>query len=445
MINRVIFIFTLFFCGVSLLAQDESQFPIRITDVLVFGNERTREEVILREIPFDFPAELDMEDLQVIQNRLQNLLLFNRVELGILGEPESYILTIQVTEFFYIYPVPLLFINDRDWGKVSYGFSLTHANFRGLNEKLTVGGWLGYNPAFFLRYHNPWLGKKSRFILGFSMGARKVQNKLSSVADSDSIFNESHLGTGFTLGRRLTLHTSIQANFYFQRIAFPEPRKHETVSGTGVDLIPKVGFHYLIDHRDVITYPRKGYMALWSVTRAGFTSRQPNFWRFNFDHRLYFKLTDRISIGGRNLLKVNHVLNNGGELPTYDRIFIGFLDRIRGYFNRTFPEDNLPANNIMMQFVEARIDLVPIRYFTWKDAPFLGEFFKQLKYGLSLGLFADTGIAWHKSEEFGLKRFFTGFGAGLHFHVPYAQILRLDYAINDRGKGELIFEVGVVF
>jgi len=236
------------------------------------------------------------------------------------------------------------------------------------------------------------------------------------------------------------LKTSIQTNFSYQRIRLPDNRKDETVSGTGVDHIPKIGLRYSVDHRDVIGYPRKGYLVHWAVTRAGLAADQPNFWRFDFDHRLYIKLSKRMSIGGKNLLRLNKVLNNNGELPTYDLIYIGFGDRIRGYFNDVFSKKNL-----MMQIVETRIDLIPVKYFTWNDAPFLGAFFQQLKYGLSLGIFADTGIVWDNQWQIAMNNFFTGYGVGLHFHVPYAQILRLDYAINDQGKGQFIFEVGVVF
>ena len=101
--------------GSLLFAQEEDLFPIRIDGVIVAGNEKTREEVILREIPFQFPDSLEMADLELIQNRITNLFLFHRVELAILPDGARNFLLIQVTEMLYIYPVPLLFINERDW------------------------------------------------------------------------------------------------------------------------------------------------------------------------------------------------------------------------------------------------------------------------------------------------------------------------------------------
>ena len=43
-------------------AQEPITFPVWIERVLIFGNDKTKQEVILREIPYQFPAKLDVED-----------------------------------------------------------------------------------------------------------------------------------------------------------------------------------------------------------------------------------------------------------------------------------------------------------------------------------------------------------------------------------------------
>lgn len=426
--RKIWFVFFLYLLSSHLPAQTPVQFPVRIEAAIVVGNEKTKEEVILREIPFHFPDTLDLEDLQYIQNRITNLMLFNQVELGLLGEPGHTILVIQVTESWYIYPVPLLFINERSWSKISYGFQLTHQNFRGMNERLSAGGWLGYNPSFFLHYFNPWLGRNAKMILGFNFFGRKVGNKFFD-------FNEGHLGGSITLGKRLSLNDLVQATFELQRITIPEEYREYSVSGNGTDIVPKFSLQYVNDHRDLVEYPKSGYYIIWQGARAGLTDKQPEFWRFSFDHRLYFKLNERMSIGGRNFLVLNR-----GELPIYDRVFIGYSERIRGYFNTV-----LTAQNLMVQNYEMRINILPIRYLSWKEAPYMSVFFQGLKYGLSMGIFMDSGVVWDHPEQFALKNYYTGYGLGLHIHLPYINVFRIDHAWNDKGRGEWIFEVGVVF
>ena len=56
-------------------------FPVEIQNVQIVGNEKTKSYIILREIPYQFPDTLSQADLLIIKNRIQNLFLFNRVEL----------------------------------------------------------------------------------------------------------------------------------------------------------------------------------------------------------------------------------------------------------------------------------------------------------------------------------------------------------------------------
>lgn len=424
---RIAILFVVF-TAFPLSAQQQVNFPVKIDSVIIMGNEKTKDEVLLREIPFDFPDSLTLEDLQFIQNRLNNLFLFNRVEMRVVTAGRRNMLLIQVGELWYIYPVPIFFLNDREWSRVSYGFQLTHLNFRGMNEQLSVGGWLGYNPSFFLRYYNPWMGRKSRLIVSFTAFGKKVGNRFFD-------FDEQHLLVRLTVGKRLSLHRSLTSTISLRQIKLPGEYKSFSVSGDGTDLIPKLSLTYQDDHRNLIEYPTDGYFINWSISRAGFNKHQPNFWRFDFDHRLYLKLSERFSIGGRNLLRLNR-----GSLPIYDRIFIGYLERIRGYFDR-----RMTGQNLMLQSYEMRIKLLPIKYLSWKSAPAFSPFFQNLKYGLSMGIFLDSGIVWNRKEEFSLKNQFTGYGIGLHFHLPYIYIMRLDRAWNDRGEGEWIFEALVSF
>ena len=68
-----------------------------------------------------------------------------------------------------------------------------------------------------------------------------------------------------------------------------------------------------------------------------------------------------------------------------------------------------------------------------------------MKYGLSMGIFMDSGVVWDHPEQFAMKNFYSGYGLGLHIHLPYVNVLRIDHAWNDKGRGEWIIEVGVVF
>ena len=399
-----------------------------IDSVRVEGNKKTRDQVILREIPFTFPDSLNEEDILYIQNRIQNLFLFNQVQISFQQENPKTVMVIHVKETWYIYPVPVLFINDRDWSKWSYGFTVTHYNFRGMNEKLSFGGWAGFNPSFFINYTNPWIGRKARLTMGFSIFKRIVENRFF-------LFDEDHLGFGFDFGKRLTLTKSFQVFFNLQRIEFPEEYDPLTVSQTGTDYEPKYGLNLRHDNRDLIEYPMQGKLVNWRITKAGFNDQQPQFLRLELDHRLYQKISPRLSLGAGNYLNLNW-----GDLPIYDKVFIGFGRRIRGYWGRVWT-----AQYLMLQTFEARIPILPVRYASWKKAPYFSSFFQGLKYGASVTFFMDTGIPWNHSYQFALNNFFTGYGVGINFRLPYVYVLRLEFAVNDKGQTQWIFDAGVSF
>ncbi len=98
-----------------------------------------------------------------------------------------------------------------------------------------------------------------------------------------------------------------------------------------------------------------------------------------------------------------------------------------------------------MHNYEARISIVPIDYFSWNNAPIGASYLQDLKYGLSLALFMDSGMVWDRTEEIALNNHFTGYGVGLDFHVPYFYLLRVEHAWNDNGQREWIIEAGFGF
>jgi outer membrane protein assembly factor BamA len=427
----------LIFSYTLILGQEENIFPIRIDKAYVVGNERTKSHIILREIPYNFPDTLSETDFVLIKNRIQNLYLFNRVELQITQNEDINALIIMVTESWYIFPVPLLFINEHDWGKLSYGLQLSHYNFRGRNEKLSIGGWFGYNPSFFLSYFNPWIGNNARLIFGLGFSKNKAANKIFDI-------EEDRLGFNVTGGKRITLNLDTQFKFFLTRIKLPAGYEQFTISGNGTDVVPTVRLQIKWDNRDLFEYPRKGYYFTYNFSRTGFIQSQPQFWRFEFDNRLYLPVYHKTSLAIRQLLVFNQ-----GELPIYDRVFLGFSERIRGYFNDVFPPLELyqtyNSPHISLSSIELRFPLLPIKYFTIENGPIMPSLYRDLKFGISGGLFMDSGIAWQRNNEFALSNFYSGYGFGLHFHLPYVFILRFDYAINDRGREQFIIDAQVAF
>ncbi len=418
-------------------AQDLLAAPVRIDHAAVEGNKITAADVILREIPFTFPAVLSAADLTLVQNKVQNLGLFNRVELRVDERDGQAVLTVIVTESWYLFPSPLFSISDRDWSKLSYGLQVTDANFRGRNERLRVGGSFGYNPSYFLNYSIPWIGERQRLSLNIGISRRANENRIFD-------FQEDRLGFNLGLGKRLSLELETGVQFSLTRIRLPGQYGIYAVSGQAQDIVPSLSWQVRWDHRDLAEYPRKGAYLAIELQRTGFGKNQPDFWRLTSDSRFYQPFLGALSLGVRQLF-----ILNSGILPMYDRVYLGYGERLRGYFDQILPNPALFADyksySISLTSLEIRIPLLPVRYFSIKNGPIIPSLYRNLKFGLSAGLFVDSGIVWRTASEIRWNNFLTGYGVGLHIILPYINVLRIEYALNKLGHGQFIIDAGISF
>ena len=66
--------------------------------------------------------------------------------------------------------------------------------------------------------------------------------------------------------------------------------------------------------------------------------------------------------------------------------------------------------------------------------------FSVWRFGISLAVFADAGVAWFRKEPVSIGSFASGYGAGIHFLLPYSTIMRTEYAWNEYSRGQFILD-----
>jgi len=377
-----------FATGISASEQSHS---VRVDSVIIIGNKHTHNAVILREIPFNFPHRVTQQDLETIRNRLLNLHLFNNVDVRLHEGRNKNVIIITVTETWYFYPAPLVFFNERSLKKISVGLQLIHMNFRGMNEKLFASGWLGYNPQ---------------------------------------------RGAVVGIGKRFNLYQFIYTEVGWRRITVPAEYTVYMASATTTDDVFSVSALYQMDHRDLIEYPLRGYYLEFRASHFGTGNSPVNFNRLVSDIRGYLPLVShRASAAFRNFTVLQE-----GFVPIYEWQYFGYEERLRGYFYQP-----LTRKNLMLSSLELRYLLLPYRVKTFSDDGWLSYFLKDMRYAISLGAFVDMGLLWDEPRELSLNRARWGYGFGINFHLPFVQILRLERAWNDTGRGQYIIDVGVSF
>lgn len=158
---------------------------VRIKDIIIKGNKQTRSSIILREMSVTPGMTLASTDLAYFMSqnkiRLINLALFDDIEMDIEHlAGDSVLWYIRLKERWYIYPEFSLKLADRNFNvwwfeqghdikRAILGVALTHSNFRGNLEKLSIIGQVGYAQRLGINYQRPYIDKKQKHGIGISI------------------------------------------------------------------------------------------------------------------------------------------------------------------------------------------------------------------------------------------------------------------------------------
>ncbi|MCX8011033.1 MAG: hypothetical protein N3A61_07770, partial [Ignavibacteria bacterium] len=173
-----------------------------IKEIKIIGNEITEDEIILREMSIKEGMEIKDEDLQFNENRIMSLGLFSEVKLRLTPLEDKHQLIIYVKEAWYIWPIPILEINDKDWNKLSFGLGISIMNFRGKNETLFFAGAVGYDPWVIMSYKNPWFERNLNLQMYVEFLYQKRRNKSLLSLDKDVNFDQKIIQPKFIIGKR---------------------------------------------------------------------------------------------------------------------------------------------------------------------------------------------------------------------------------------------------
>ncbi|PLX31997.1 MAG: hypothetical protein C0600_04105 [Ignavibacteria bacterium] len=404
-----------------------------ISGFAIFGNTLTKPEIIMREITLQVGDTIDLEKIEYAKSRIYSLDLFNRVEIS--WPPlDSTILLIEVDERWYLYPVPLFGIVERNWDHWYYGLGIKHENFRGRNEKIFAGFVLGYNPWVSLNYSNPWIFGDNELFTETGFAWSKVVNKSMQSRGEGPNFDEIHYAIAETFGKRLDPYHSIWLHSSFRYVEVTEKRTGRTLAPGGIDRYVSVGFGASHDTRNLKEYPTRGIYSTAYIAKKGFGIGEVDMISYAADVRTYNPIYKELSLAVRAFAR----LSSGPAIPNYEHHFFGFSERIRGHFHEEIEGENSAGAS-----AELRIPVVPHFYIHIPQVPI--RQFATWKLGLYAALFADLGAVWDKDERPVWESTRRGYGAGLHFLFPYGIVFRIDRAWDDRGRPEWVLDIGASF
>ena len=154
-----------------------------VDTIIVAGNDKTEEYVILDEMTIKPGSLLTYEAIEYDRSRIYSLGLFTRVDILYDSLGTRHFLFVDVRERWYIVPVPIFGFRDGDPHKFYFGGGLLHYNFRGRNQKLYGSVVFGYDPALSFAFSDPQLDRENNLYFALSLGYPRVKNR--SVVQSD--------------------------------------------------------------------------------------------------------------------------------------------------------------------------------------------------------------------------------------------------------------------
>lgn len=278
---------------------------LRIKDITVTGNKRTRFSTILRELPFQkgetYPFIQITKKLEVAQRQLMNTSLFRAVVIGLQSTSDSAVtVAIRVEEKWYFYPQPFVrlangsFSQWSDRGRplsdINYGIRLTQYNFSGRGDKVHINLTNGYTKKIALQYQGFYFDKALKWSgsIGVAYGKNHEvnyitqDNKIKSIKDTEGYLYQFSQAS-FDLLYRPAIKTRHQFSigYNYNRVADTVRKLNANYTPSGnVYRYPYIGYSVSFTDYNFNPYPTRGRYGEATVYKAGINNAV-NLWQLS--------------------------------------------------------------------------------------------------------------------------------------------------------------------
>ena len=389
---------------------------IFVKEFRIIGNETTQSHIIKREISHPIPGVFDSTLANNDRNKIYNLGLFSKVEII----PTDSIYTIYLIETLKIFPIPL--INYEEGKGMSYGAGLAHLNFRGLNEKIILGGMLGKEKIYFLEFYNPWaFGNHG-----------SIRSEIYQFFAKSAVYNYKYQINGFEFGSGFYLNEKNRFNIITGYESF---KLSATKIDNNIFMAPpylskykywKTILKYDYDTRDVYIDPTKGEnLSLTLNTKLGLNS---------IDNRIGINLTFIKFYKINNFLldpvvsiKSKFIIKYTKNLPIFDNEYLGGEGFVRGYSpvvqkNSQLIQENIEGSQIIYESIQLQHTLINRTDYS------------KIEGGIDIVYFIDFGITSNHLNSFKLSNTIYGYGVGLRIFLSSIGVISLDLGFNPYGN-----------
>jgi outer membrane protein assembly factor BamA len=432
----------------------DSSAKLYVKNIVVTGNKKTKEYIILREIQFQKGDSLVIstinQQLEQARQQVYNTTLFSEVKFEtVILSAYDMIVMVDVKERWYIYPVPQFKPVDRNFNewiktynaslkRVNYGLKFVHYNLTGRRDQLRIFLLTGFSRDFSFSYNAPY--SNSKLTEGFVVGAGYSQKKEIPYKTDfnnrllfyrfDSL-RSKFVGSNFNINAGYSLRKGFfnkhSFNASFSRITVSDsivlPKNNPNYLNTSKTAANIFEVYYGYQHVNVnnVLYATKGKTASISISKRGlgFTGGINALTveaGLNKYYHLGKKWYSTIQLNGKIRLPLYQAYINQRGLGYGDSYLRGLE-----YLVIDGVATALVKSTLKYKVAEFKIPLP----FKIKSVPYI-------PFTIFAKTYADLGYAFNKKEfvsNLNNKLLYTG-GFGIDILTFYDVNLRLEYSFN---------------
>lgn len=442
------------------IVHTDSTAKVAVHQINIFGNKRTKEYIILREIQFkagDSIVVADLNDeLQKARQQVYNTNLFNEVKVDIVSLPGNKIdVDIKLKERWYIFPILKFQLVDRninewlkkyhgDLDRVVYGVKFTHYNLTGRRDLLRFTFLNGFTRNYSFTYTQP-LSNKA-LTNGFSFGAGIVQNRefIYKISQDNKplLFNNgnfsrktTYINAGYNIRKNI-----LDAHFFnisFNHVELTDSLVKQPYNpdyfnpGVASKNYFDLSYTYQYTNANNAIYPLKGVLASAKILKRGFgfsgginmlslEAAYNKYWDLKKNWFFSMQLSGKVSLPftqpyiNQRALGYNDINLRGLELYVVDGVAFGLM---RSTLKKKLFTINIPS-------------------------PIKSKQYPRIPFTVFAKTYTDFGYTYNKqafSTNLNNRLLYSG-GFGIDILTLYDINLRLEYSFNQLGKNGLFLQ-----
>jgi len=438
------------------LSSGDSLNEISINNILIIGNDRTKEKIIIRELVIEkgvaYESYLLDRNIEKSKINLLKLPLFNYVTIQKVFLTDNLVdIYIVVEERWFTWPEMAIINKERnfnswwetkDFSKLDYRFSVRQYNIFGLNHVFKFGLSLGFTRELWLVYNNIFLDKKQHHYLGVyaSMFYQKdafyltYQNKIQTFISDDENSLE---------GKEAEIFYTYRPGFNNKHrfsVAYREQVADDSLVSMNNDYFGKsqtklsyfeLKYRFEHDRRNSRGYPTKGSLFRTEITQEGLgflESGGLNILSVYTNYKKYYQISGKFY--GANSVSLKKSFN---EYEVY------FLKKGLGYRNdlRGYEYYVIDGQDYLLSKNNLKFNLLPLTIVNLNFIPI--KKFRKIHFAIYLNAYFDVGYVYDKYQDINYMNDFSNNlqysgGIGIDLATYYDSVFRLEYSIIKNGE-----------